>query len=193
MEELLDLLRVEVPREIESRVPMAHARRTERGRCVQATRVGIEVLRYFGFQGRPLVTLMMTGNLAWVEWMLAGQPQPMPDEVWSVGIDPEHRPEDRGYPAHLVIALGGMLLDLDAGLYARPHKGIHLPPTIYTPIRGQEEGKPIAAADLEGGGAVVYHDRSAYHVPPPDFRSIGAWKQTGKWAGPVIRRMRETL
>lgn len=194
MEELLDLLRVEVPREIESRVPMAHARRTERGRCVQATRVGIEALAYFGIQAKPLVTLFMTGNLAWVEWMLAGQQQPMPDEVWSVGIDPEHRPEDRGYPAHLVIEIEGQILDLDTGLYARPHKGIHLPPTMLIPIRNDgANGRPIAAQDLEGGGAVVYHHRSAYHAPPPDYRGTGAWKETKKWTGPVIRRMREAL
>ena len=193
MEELLDLLREEVPREIESRVSTADARATGRGRCVQATRVGIETLRYFGIEARPMVTLMMTGNEAWVQWMLAGQPQPMPDEVWSVGINPEHRPEDRGYPAHLVMRIGGLLLDLDSGLYARPERGIHLPPTVLTPFVVQDEGRPIAAVDLPGGGAVIYHDRSAYAVPPPDFRSIGAWKATAKWAGPVIRRMRERV
>ena len=194
MEELLNLLREEVPREIESRVPMAHAQATERGRCVQATRVGLETLKYFGVQAKPLVTTMMTGNEDWVRWMLDGQPQPMPDEVWSVGIDPEPRPgERRGYPAHLVIEIDGLLLDLDSGLYARPHKGIYLPPTVLTRIRRREEGRPIAALDLEGGGAVVYHDRAHYPSPVPSFYSIGAWKDTAKWAGPVIRRMREVL
>jgi len=191
MEELLNLLREEVPREIESRVPAAHARHTERGRCVQATRVGIETLAYFGIQAEPLVTTMMTGNEDWVRWMLDGQPQPMPDEVWSVGIDPEPRPGRRGYPAHLVIEIDGMLLDLDAGFYARPSKGILLPPTILIPLHERGHGRPIAAEDLEGGGAVVYHDRSHWPSPLPSYRSIGAWKDTAKWAGPVIRRMRE--
>ena len=192
-EAVIEALRAEVPHEIESRVPMTHARQVDRGRCVQATRVGLEALAYFGVTAKPLVTTMMAGNEDWVRWMLDGYPQPMPEEVWSVGIDPEPRSEHRGYPAHLVIEIDGLLLDLDAGLYARPHKGIHLPPTIFTPLRRQGEGRPIAAVDLEDGGAVVYHDRSHYHVPPPNFRSIGSWKQTATWAGPVIRRMRERL
>lgn len=193
-EDVLDLLRVEVPREIESHVPTAYARRNDRGRCVQATRVGIEALRYFGIEARPLVTTMMVGNEDWVRWMLDGQPLPMPDEVWSVGIDPEPR-EDRGYPAHLVIEIDGQILDLDAGFYSRPHKGIYLPPSVIVPIQRQDDPHlPIAALDLDDGGAIVYHDRAiAHHVPPPDYRSTGAWKQTGKWTGPVIRRMREAL
>ena len=84
-----------------------------------------------------------------------------------------------------------MLLDLDAGFYARPHKGIHLPPTILAPIQQRDNGKPISAADLDDGGAIAYYDRSVYEVPPPSYRSTGAWKDTAKWAGPVIRRMRE--
>jgi len=192
--DLLDLLRVEVPRELESRVPLADAQRNGRGRCVQATRVGIEALRYFGVEATPLVTLMMVGNEEWVQWMLAGKPQPLPEEVWSVGIDPEPRLGDRGYPAHLVIEIDGQILDLDAGMYARPHKGIFLPPTVLVPIRRQQGAQlPIAALDLEGGGAILYHDRGAVRVAPPDYRGTSAWKVPVSWAGPVIRRMREQL
>lgn len=185
---ILDLLREEVPREIERRVPTADARAAHRGRCVQATHVGLDALRYFGIEAKPRVTLMMVGNEAWAEWMLAGSPQPMPDPVWSVGIDPNA--EGRGFPAHLVIEIDGQLLDLDAGFYSRPHKGIHVPPTILTPIRPMVEDGPIAGVDLEGGGAMIYGQ-----APPgtPNYRGSGAWKHTGTWAGPVIRRMRERL
>lgn len=191
--DVLDLLREEVPREIESRVPTEHARATQRGRCVQSTHVGIAALEYFGIKSKPLVTLIMAGNAAWSEWMIAGQEQPMPDEAWSVGTNPVHNPEDKGYPAHLVIEIDGQLLDLDAGFYARPHKGIHVPPTILTPIRPKVPNGPIAGTDLEDGGAVIYYDRSAHKTAPPNFRGSGAWKHTATWAGPVIRRMRERL
>jgi hypothetical protein len=187
MSEILDILREEVPREIEARVPAEDARSVNRGRCVQATRVGIEALRYFGITGKPLVTLMLTGNAAWAEWMLAGSPQPMPDEVWSVGINPND--DGPGFPAHLVISLDGLLLDLDAGFYARPERGIHVPPTILAPIEQKIEDGPIAGVDLDEGGAIIY----GRHFAPPQYTGSGAWKNTATWAGPVIRRMRERL
>ena len=181
---VLDALRIEVPVEMERRNPAALI---DQGRCVQATRVGIEALRYFGFEARPLTTLMMCGNAAWVEWMANDNPMPMPDEVWSVGIDPVAK--GRGFPAHLVLALGSNLLDLDAGLYARPHKGIHIPSTLMLPLLDQEEGLPIAGAELDEGGAIIYGRPRTW----PDFYGSGAWKNTQKWAGPVIRRMRDRL
>lgn len=186
--DVLDALREEVPREIEERVPAAEMRELQIGRCIQATRVGLEALRYFGVEAKPLVTLMMVGNAAWAEWMLAGSPQPMPDEVWSVGIDPKECGR-RGFPGHLVILVEEHLLDLDAGLYARPQHGIFVPPTILTPVRPMREDGPIAGEDLEDGGAIIYGN----HFDPPNYRTSGAWKNTASWAGPVIRRMKERL
>jgi hypothetical protein len=186
---IIEALRIEVPPEIEHHVPTEWARQAQRGRCVQATRVGLEALRYFGVPARPLVTTMITGNLAWAEWVTAGRPDPMPEEVWAVGIDPDER--GRGFPAHLVIGIHGHLLDLDAGFYARPQHTILMPETILLPvIEGAEPGATIAASDLPEGGVVLYYEPP---TRPPNFRSSGAWKETRKWTGPVIRRMRERL
>lgn len=184
--DVIELLRVEVPREIESRVPRRHSEVLGTGRCIQATHVGGDVLRYFGIESTPIVTLMMAGNAAWAEWMIDGGVPPMPDEVWSVGIDPNG---EEGFPGHLVLDVGGQLLDLDAGFYSRPHHGMVVPPTVLMPIGQQVPGGPIAAAELDGGGAIVY----GRHPKPPNYQGTRAWKHTGTWAGPVIRRMREVL
>lgn len=192
MEDILDALCAEVPVELARRNPPALLRQVGRGSCVQATRVGIEALRYFGFTARPLVTLMITGNAAWCEWMAKDSPQPMPDEVWSVGVDSRVIPGQRAFPGHLVLTLGGLLIDLDAGFYSRPEHGIHIPPALVIPLTTEQralDNGALAGLDLEGGGAILY----GRHETPPDFRRSGAWRETQKWAGPVIRRMRDRL
>lgn len=191
---IIDVLRDEVPPEIEKYAPAVWSREENggRGRCIQHTRVGIEALAYFGVRAKPLLTGLLTGNQAWCEWMLAGSPQPMPDEVWSVGVDPTET-ERGGFPAHLVIEFEAedqrWLLDLDAGFYARPERGIHVPPTVLTPLDQQRPDGPLAGADLEGGGAILYGPC----LPRYDFRKTKAWRETKKWTGPVIRRMRDRL
>ena len=188
-QEILDALCAEVPAEIQRRNPLAVQRAARRGSCVQSTRVGIEALRYFGVEAKPLVTLLMTGNAAWVEWM--GQdvpPLPMPDPVWAVGTDPEQQGE-RGYPAHLVIAYDGGLLDLDAGFYTRPERHIHIPPTVFLPLMEPGPNGVIAATSLKDEGVLFYREWKS----EIDFRQIGAWRDSRKWAGPVIRAMKERL
>jgi len=187
---IVALLREEVPAEIERWVPRHLAGQAGWGRCIQATRVGLEVLRYFGVEARPLVTLLITGNRAWAEWMLDGSPQPMPDEAWAVGIDDELHEGQRGFPGHLVIELDGQLLDLDAGFYARPERGIFVPPTVLVEMTPVEETGALAGTDLAEGGALLY---GQHRGTPVNFRGTGAWKHTVTWAGPVIRRMRDQL
>lgn len=182
---VLDALRQEVPVEIYRRNPAEVLRASKRGSCVQATRMGVEALKYFGVEAKPLVTLAITGNAAWVEWMKLEDPDaPWSDEVWSVGTDPNLKEGERGYPAHLVIEIDGQLLDLDAGFSARPEKGIHVPATVLLPLT--EFG---AGIDLDEGGVLLYRR----HSTKVDYRQSGAWRNSQKWAGPVIRRMRDRL
>ncbi len=194
MNDILDALRAEVPVEMARRNPPELLRQVGRGSCVQATRVGIEALRYFGVKAEPLTVMMICGNLAWAEWMKLdtfGSEQ-MPDEAWSVGIDPVLHPGERGFPGHLVIEVDGNLLDLDAGFYSRPDRGIHIPPTVLIPLATDRkiiENGNLAGIDLDDGGVILY----GQHLNPPPFRQSGAWRETGKWAGPVIRRMRDRL
>jgi hypothetical protein len=188
---ILDALRAEVPVEIYRRNEYELLRSQQRGSCVQATRMGIEALRYFGVHAKPLVTLLMVGNAAWVDWMADPDRSPdnWPDDVWSVGTDPVPGKE-RGYPAHLVIEIDGMLLDLDTRFAARPEKGIHVPDTLYLPIRPEGMSPDLlAGTPLDEGGIALYRP----HTPKVDFHASGAWKDSRKWSGPVIRRMRERL
>jgi hypothetical protein len=188
LNDILDALRAEVPVELYTRNEYDLLREQGRGSCVQATRIGIEALRYFGVAAKPLVTLMGVGNAAWVEWMEAGGPaaSDMPEGAWAVGTDPRVKEGDRGFPAHLVIEIDGHLLDLDAGFSARPEREIHVPATLLIPLR---DGEVVATASLDGGGLAFYKA----HKPKLNFREIGAWRDSRKWTGPVIRRMRDRL
>lgn len=194
MNDILDALRAEVPVELARRNPPELLRQVGRGSCVQATRVGIEALNYFGVKAKPLTVMMICGNNAWAEWMKLdtfGSEQ-MPDEAWSVGIDPVLRPGERGFPGHLVIEVDGQLLDLDAGFYSRPDRGIHIPETVLVPLSTDPTvlgNGNLAGIDLDDGGVILY----GQHHGAPDFRTSGAWRDTAKWAGPVIRRMRDRL
>lgn len=192
MTEILDALRAEVPVELARRNPPELLRQAGRGSCVQGVRVGLEALSYFGISAKPLVTLMITGNQSWVEWMADGSPEPMPDEAWSVGIDSRVKPGDRGFPGHLVIEIDGQILDLDAGFYSRPQHGMIIPPTVLVPITTDPialDYGNLAGFDLEGGGVILYGE----HHSPPNYTRSGAWRETRKWAGPVIRRMKDRL
>jgi hypothetical protein len=187
-DDILDALRAEVPVEIYRRNEYELLREQKRGSCVQATRMGIEALKYFGVAAKPLVTLMGVGNAAWCEWMDAGGPavSEMPEGAWAVGTDPVEREGERGFPAHLVIEIDGHLLDLDAGFSARPEREIHVPPTLLIPLR---DGDIVATTMLEEGGIAFYKA----HTPKLNFREMGAWRDSRKWTGPVIRRMRDRL
>lgn len=175
---IVEALRVEVPRRIDEFLP--HALTPGRGRCLPATRIGMEALAYFGVESKPLVTLAMAGNEAWLQWINDGGVPPMPEEAWSVGIDP--RATGEGYPAHLVLRVGEAIVDLDARFFSRPAKGMTVPDTVVVPV-------PAPYLPLDEGGIISY----VVHPDPPPFRHAGDWRRSQKEAGLLIRRMRERL
>jgi len=154
------------------------------GRCLTTTRVGLETLRYFGIDSRPLVTQSVAANAAWVAWQASGAGGEMPDEAWSVasGFVPSEGP---GLNAHVVLLVGDELLDLDAGAAARPPRGIHVAPTERLPW-DPEHG---ASRDLEEGGVLVYLP----HPHPPQFKHTPDWRDATALAGPVIRIVRAAV
>lgn len=165
------------------------------GRCVIATRVGIEALRYFGIEAKPLVSAAMAGNAAWARWYHEGRPMPWPDEVWNVGvgIDAEYVENDHrrptGFNAHLVVLAeldeGPVVIDLDSGQFARPDRSIlPLDATV-----GWWRDDTIAVVELAEEGVLIYKR----HLDPPPFKQAPDWKGGKSIAGPVIRLMREQL
>ena len=155
-----------------------------KGRCLTTTRVGLETLRYFGIDSRPLVTQSLAANSAWVEWQASEAGGEMPDEAWSVAVG-FSRGETKGIDAHVVLLVGDELLDLDAGQAARPQRGIHVAPTERLPW-DPEHG---ASRDLEEDGVLVYLP----HPHPPQFKQALDWQRAPRLVGPVIRIVRAAV
>lgn len=183
-EKVIETMRLVVPPFVLAAVPRGIG--SSEGRCLTVTRVGMEVLAYFGIESKPLVTTAMAANAAWLEWQHridqgASEPE-MPKEAWNVvcGIQDQPGP---GLNAHVVLLIGDELLDLDAAQSARPEHGIKVPTTVR--LRW-EEG---ASLDLEDGGVLIYIP----HSKPPQFKQAPDWRRAPRLAGGVIRVVRKNI
>lgn len=181
-ETIIEMVRELVPRLIDRELP--HELTPGVGRCLPASRVGMEALRYFGIAADPYPCLALAANREWLEWRDAGMPGEMPDEAWAVAIDPRDE-RQRHYNAHMVLGVGPELLDLDARQLARPHKGIFIPETVLA--LWEEDG---GALELAEGGALVY----VPHIGGAKRYSTALdWRISATWAGPVIREIKKRL
>jgi hypothetical protein len=101
--------------------------------CIASTKMGYEVLRYFGVPAVPRAVRMAAFNRTAWQAVEAGQ---VPDwegtDAWSVAIAGQGAPQTRGgWDGHLVLLVHGrLLLDLSLDQADRPKKGIHLAPTM---------------------------------------------------------------
>lgn len=173
------------------------------GVCLVATRIGIETLRYFGVRGRPVMTAVLAGNLPWVRWASAGCPggrDGFPEDAWNVMVGSSDSVEvvegvDRrgrgGIDGHLAIGVDlddgrSILVDLDAGQFARPDRGIHVPDVVSVEWHDRTAGSGI---DLDGGGVLIYRP----HPRPPRYVHAPDWRLSARDAGAAIRRVRSRL
>lgn len=169
--------------------------------CVLATKVGLDVLRYFGVDAKPLPVVVAALNAPAVDWIESDRELPREygedaDEfeksgAWIVQIDERDLGEPGRYPGHLVVGLPGedAILDLSLGQFARPEKGILVPPGgMFDLPEGFADGRR-GLYQLEGGGALVYEAR-----PRSDrFRRGADWKRKNPYAGALIRRIRAAV
>lgn len=109
--------------------------------CINAARVGVEVLRRFGVKARPVSVELLLINRFGLQLMEAQVPvDQWPAHAHSIGITPgadfAHR-ED-GWPGHLMIEGDDWTIDLSARQFARPGKLIVDGPWMLPPIpRGE--------------------------------------------------------
>ena len=104
--EIIRLTRLLVPPQVEAILPAKLDGGS--GRCLPSSRLGMEVLRYFGVEAEPLPTRALAVNAAWQEWQ-HGEAQgegEMPDPAWSVMVGFPHD-EGRGVDMHLVLLVEG--------------------------------------------------------------------------------------
>lgn len=112
--------------------------------CIASTRIGLDVLGYFGIPAREYPLLVAAFNPEALALMEQGVPVEEigeqtrsispddPDGPWSVGIGASPVPGGRanGWSGHLIIGSPelGIVADLSLDQGARPHKRLHLGP-----------------------------------------------------------------
>jgi len=115
-----------------------------RDSCIAATRIGIDVLEYFGVQAIPVPVGLMIFNGEATKLISQGLPTPEirrlmlersadePGGPWSVLVGADlNRPQ--GWAGHLVIGVPSIrtVADLSLDQASRPHKQMDLEPTAY--------------------------------------------------------------
>lgn len=164
--------------------------------CVLATKTGTDVLRYFGIDAKPMPVVVAALNGPAVDWIESDRELPSDygeeaeefeaSGAWIVQIDERDLGEPGRYPGHLVVSLPreNAFLDLSLGQFARPEKGILVPPgAMFDLPEGFADERGLYS--LEGGGALVYEARKGDR-----FRSGADWKQKSPYSGALIRSIR---
>jgi len=190
---VVEAVRDVVPRAVDELIPLAVRAEIGKGACLTATRIGVEALRYFGVECRPLATKTIATNARWIEWAKSGAPErgeSMPDDCWSVVVGVAETP-GRGLDAHVVVEVNRMLLlDLDARQLARVERGIVVPETLLLPLVDDEARGRWSSATLDDGGNVTY---VALRSVPTNYRNAADWRRAQSGAGRAIRELRDRL
>jgi hypothetical protein len=149
-------------------------------RCLNGTRVCIDVLKHFNVRAKPLSVDVLVANLAYAsrcmrgglpkddaeleEWKAAG--------AWAVGLDKLPSPDDdvRGvWPGHLVAIAQDWLIDSGSVQMSRPAKGIILPDIFVCPVSKRFlKGKDTLSFRDKDGTVIIYDkrdDKSFYRMP----------------------------
>jgi hypothetical protein len=176
----------------------------EGSRCVAATRIAYDVLRYFGIRGKALPVEALAANApAWEairEATQRGEPltREQEDELvargaWYVQIDTETNTPGR-YAGHLVLGIEEPIfdgergfVDLDLQQFRREQKGILLPDAISASVFPEWwTGEAEARYPLAEDGMFIVRRLREYRP----FQHTPDWKRQHPCVGPLIREIR---
>lgn len=141
--------------------------------CIAATRIGIEVCKRFGIQGRPKPVTTLAGCKSFLDWQ-RGPETPPPLDAFYLVTDTADR--SGGFPGHLVItgkvAGSNFMLDLSASQLHRPAKKILVPEPLLIQMPDAWPEDQCISVPLEGDGALIYS-----HHPKKDI----SWTDSPDW------------
>ncbi len=159
------------------KAPVVFDRYFRKDRCINATRVLIDVMDHFKIKARPLSVFCAVHNKILVDYMKKyghNMSEEQLDEAydngaWGVRIETEGTIKAGGWPGHLVaIVQDRWLVDSAAGQMSRPHKGINLPPIMVAPAtRRFQKGSEGCTMHNSEGAVLFYNAR-------PDDESYAA-------------------
>lgn len=132
-------------------------------RCLNATRVLLDVMRSFNVRAEPLSVRAMAMNAIYMQKLDEIGRMPLESELndwiaegaWALGTDtrPESSDESKNqWAGHLVALVQDFLVDAAAVQMSRPAKGIEIPDVFVAPVTpGFLKGKkPIVSVSDEG-------------------------------------------
>jgi hypothetical protein len=161
------------------------------GRCIAATRIGVEALRHFGVKAQPLAVDVQVFNAAAVQWVIEGQPGGTDEFVRRGcyylsslrGPCAGERPPTRinvgpTWDGHLVahVPALGVIADFDFRQLARPEFGIVTAPAMVAGWDGD-----LQECVLDGGARVLYRPR----LDPMTGRPDEIWRESPDWTKPI--------
>lgn len=137
--------------------------------CVAATRIGIEVARYFGVPVTPLPVWGWAMTRDAYEWHLAHGLGEVAPVGWSVAMggngtgEVERRDGRRWYDGHLICRLPGRnrIADLSIDQADRPERGLHLARPVVLELADDHftEADPDRLAIFGSDGGVLAYRR----------------------------------
>lgn len=148
---------------------------TGNGACVNATYIGLEVLRRIGVDASPSVWDAMVMNEEARLLMMEQTPvSEWPDTAWSVGVNAKTR-DANGLGFHAVAQMKEGVLDLSSLQFSRPHKNINVPPAMFVSTK-DFSGSEVHVEQL-GTHYVLYNKRSR---TPAALRTVKGFSSDGK-------------
>lgn len=175
--------------------------------CIAASRIGLDVLRYFGVHAEPIVVELLVVNAAFgrklFEYSRTHTEQPpadvalswQTDEVggWAILVGSEQGAVKfsvgtPGFGGHVVLLVEGRwLLDLSIQQANRPEKHINLPNAILTEVRRQWPNDGSLALVQENGCVLSYRPKES----PEDLTTTPDWSDQKRHTAALrlIRRM----
>jgi hypothetical protein len=163
--------------------------------CIISTRIGLDVLSYFGIRGKEYPVSAMIFNADAYRMLEETQDFQAVKEAtdartldeeggpWTIGLGapdlPQLHPDGRrGWPGHLVIGLPqwNVVVDLSMDQVARPHKGLDLKPAWF-PVPETwwtlEAERDFASFQTEDGAMMFLSHRNDHgYRQSPNWRGI---------------------
>jgi hypothetical protein len=156
--------------------------------CILATKVAIEVGRYFGVNFEPMpVSIAAFNQVGWEQFSQGIEVKDWPPEAWSVGVHSADTWNQEGnrWDGHLIISGSGVLADLNADQLSRPERGI----TIENWVALRPDTPPPWNHTQEDGTHLVLSSTQATL-----YRQAKDWKTNYKpVTGEAIRILRKRL
>jgi hypothetical protein len=180
--------------------------------CIAMTKLGIDALRYFRLDAKPVPVKVLALNPTLGAWVQEGhtldETAEWPEGSFAValghGVDPNTARQRRmramgrmpGWDGHLVIGVDDhVLIDLSMSQMRRNNRNIILPDTAILRVESPFEGLTESVV-FDFGECVVAYDPDPTNV---GYRDAPDWKLTGGGAfhralvGQVIRAMKAIL